>query len=106
MKTGVELIAIARGKQLAKGRTIALDVKYNSEAQLISAAHIISHYFLHEINHVIDDETMEHLIEASELMALGWDTNYLKKALKKPYIERLAIAGALIAAEIDRIQNK
>jgi len=33
----------------------------------------------------------------------GWDESYFAKLLDKPYKERLVIAGALIAVEIDRL---
>ena len=32
----------------------------------------------------------------------GWDKELFEKMVDKPHIERLTIAGALIAAEIDR----
>lgn len=34
-----------------------------------------------------------------------WDLKWMKQIHSKPYRERLAIAGALIAAEIDRIDR-
>jgi hypothetical protein len=90
--TGIELIAAERQEQIEKhGRSIEADVKYNRTGQLVSGA--IS------------------LIRAEhrgfwEEMPMNWDVAICKKMAKKSYKERLVIAGALIAAEIDRLNNK
>lgn len=36
----------------------------------------------------------------------NWDKAIFDKMISKPWKQRLIIAGALIAAEIDRIQNQ
>ncbi len=36
----------------------------------------------------------------------GWNKELHNKMMNKPYKDRLIIAGALIAAEIDRINRK
>lgn len=102
METGLSYIIEARIKQLLNGRTIELDVQNNKDNQLIIAAQLISNPDL-DSN---DNETIEFLIDVSELTELGWNRVYLTKLLYKPYVERLAIAGGLIAAEIDRINNQ
>ena len=99
MKTGLNYIVDARNKQLAKGRTVELDVQNNKDNQLIIAAQLISNPDLDNN----DIETLEFFIDVSEVAELGWSRGYLKKVMRKPYIERLAIAGGLIAAEIDKI---
>lgn len=99
MKTGLNYIVDARNKQLTEGRTIELDIFHNNSNQLITAAHLISNYTIEEA----DKQTITFLIDLSELASLGWSRHYLIRLLNKPYIERLAIAGALIAAEIDRV---
>lgn len=97
MKTGIELIAQERKEQIEKhGRTVASDVKYNSAGQLSCAARLLSEPG--EYN----PETIWDLINGSE--PAGWDIELFKKMMLKPELQRLVIAGALIAAEIDRLQ--
>lgn len=93
MKTGVELIAAERQEQIEKhGRTISQDVVYNSgiEKPLTKAASAL---------------TIEHGTLAMDFMCpANWDKEIWDKMMRKSYKERLIIAGALIAAEIDRLQ--
>jgi len=87
-KTGVELIADERKEQIEKhGRTIKKDVKLNGQEQLRRA----TIYLL---------QTDRHSVHAP----FGWSDSIWEKMMNKPYKERLIIAGALIAAEIDRLQ--
>lgn len=89
MKTGIELIAIERQEQIEKHhRTIAQDKELNADKQLSFAAKIL-----------ISNSRIEQ--EAS--CPKGWDLTLFRKMINKGYKERLIIAGALIAAEIDRI---
>lgn len=91
MKTGIELIAQERAEQLEKhGRTIEKDVNENNFHQLKHAAIMLLDGYPHQ------DEDNDVPFKWDEKI---WDHMYLKS--KK---ERLVIAGALIAAEIDRIQ--
>lgn len=86
MKTGIELIAEERQEQITKhGRAIDKDIEQNHEGQLITGAIAIIK---------ADD---------SEMPADWNDLILNQKMVDKPYKERLVIAGALIAAEIDRI---
>lgn len=90
MKTGIELIAQERKEQIDKhGRTVERDVAINSNHQLVKA--VIS---MLESN---GPRGMERNCPK------GWDSVLWKKIVGKPYQERLIIAGALIAAEIDRL---
>jgi hypothetical protein len=95
MKTGIELIEIERTEQIEKhGRTVEKDVKTNYLCQLSFAAAILScpnpiQYMSKENNYSCPD---------------GWSQKIWDKIRVKPYKERLIIAGALIAAEIDRLQ--
>lgn len=87
-KTGIELIAEERREQIEKhGRTIDQDVQLNYDGQLRQAAASL-------MGQRQTNEDPE-----------GWNTAIWVKMLKKPIKERLIIAGALIAAEIDRLQN-
>lgn len=90
-KSGIELIAQERQEQIEKhGKTVEYDVENNSDKQLRWAA--------------------ERLLASDEKAlpdwqpAPGWDKELFDKMYEKPYKERLIIAGALIAAELDRLQ--
>lgn len=85
MKSGIELIAQERMEQVEKhGRTIHLDVIENSHRELRYGAVAL-----------LSDDLRQ--------MPLAWDESICLKMINKPYKERLIIAGALIAAEIDRL---
>jgi len=93
MKSGIELIAIERQDQIEKhGRSISQDAVYNSgfEKPLTKAASALSIEHGHSLLHFMKPD--------------GWDNDIWNKMICKPYKERLIIAGALIAAEIDRLQ--
>ena len=86
MKTGIELIAIERQEQIEKhGRTIHYDIENNTDSQLQLGAEAL-----------LDNDF-------DKFPAL-WDDAICYKMLEKSLKERLIIAGALIAAEIDRLQ--
>lgn len=90
-KTGIELIAQERREQIEKhGRTIENDVSWNDNQQLPTAAMLL-------IDGGIKNEMM---------CPTDWDNDIWLKMVRKTYKERLIIAGALIAAEIDRLQNQ
>lgn len=93
MKTGIELIAQERQEQIEKhGRTVEADVALNSSGQLATAAEML---LAADHEEGIDPECFPE----------GWSRDICNAMLNKPYKERLVIAGALIAAEIDRIAN-
>lgn len=85
---GIELIAQERAEQIEKhGRTVQRDVEENRFNQLIDAVIM--------------------LLQTNRFkMGLPsfWDGKIWKHMIEKPYKDRLIIAGALIAAEIDRLQ--
>lgn len=92
MKTGIELIADERGEHFTKhGRTIEGDYYDNDSEELrMAAAALIGN-------------------EMKDGIYLGkfptvWDQEICRHMAEKSYKERLIIAGALIAAEIDRLQ--
>jgi hypothetical protein len=93
--TGIELIAQERKEQIEMHNISILDdVSYNSDMQLSFAAAILTcpypeQYALKENNYACPE---------------GWDLKRWNKMRKKIYKERLIIAGALLAAEIDRLQ--
>lgn len=85
MKTGVELIAEERQEQIEKHKwDIEHDACYHNE-ELITAALFC-----------IDPWRFE--------WPWGWIENFRTKIRYKNRINQLKVAGALIAAEIDRLQ--
>jgi len=89
MKTGIELIAQERKEQIEKhGRTIFSDTDVNRSEQLRLGA----------IRLIVDSYDRECLNPND------WNIKAWQKMAAKDYKERLIIAGALIAAEIDRLQ--
>lgn len=97
MNTGIELIIKKRESQLAKGYTPEEDLLTNNSCQLLNAIHVMVFY------QNIDKDSESNIL--SKIPA-NWDKQVWLKMCRKPYTERLAIAGALIAAEIDRIQQQ
>ncbi|MBK6393218.1 MAG: hypothetical protein IPF70_22185 [Saprospiraceae bacterium] len=91
MKSGIELIAEERAEQLSKhNRTVEKDVRENGSYQLAIGASKLLAYPAECHNY--------------QLPPTGWSVDIYKKMRDKPYKERLIIAGALIAAELDRLQ--
>lgn len=86
--TGIELIAQERLEQKTKhGRTLQRDCNENKDLQLSQAA--------------------EALIEGDlSWMPDSWEEAICARMIGKSYRERLIIAGALIAAELDRLNCK
>lgn len=84
---GITRVVIERLEQLVKhGRTVKQDAEFNNRGQLCLAATF--------------------LISPSgygEIVPKGWNEEIWQKMIAKPYKDRLAIAGALICAEIDRL---
>lgn len=98
-KTGIQLIAEERQEQITKHRiTVAYDVEHNDDEELaLAAAALCTPYDL-------EDYTEEEILESRYgETPEKWDDGLCRKLVKKPTIERLKIAGALIAAEIDRL---
>jgi hypothetical protein len=91
MKTGIELIAEERAEQVTKHHiNTGMDVLHNSKEQLRMGAMAL-----------LEDTE----IKSTGSFPMSWDEDLCMKMIVKPYKERLIIAGALIAAEIDRLQS-
>jgi len=106
MNTGIELIAEERAEQLGKhNRTIEDDVLYNDSTELVRAAMGLAF-----TGHFTFEQLESPLIQAHLLdlrlrsKPVKWGIEIWENMCNKTYVERLAIAGALIAAEIDRVQ--
>ena len=84
--TGAEFITKERNEQLEKhGISVAADYEFNPNGQLLDAAIAI--------------------IATNQIYwPKVWDSETYTKIRRKPREEQLAIAGAWIAAEIDRLQ--
>lgn len=94
-ETGIELIAAERQKQIDKhgftGYHHACHPEWYDNFQLQYAATTL---LMHEFEEVVD--TVDNLPD-------GWDQDWFDKLNAKQRKERLIIAGALIAAELDRL---
>lgn len=89
-KTGIELIAKERHEQIEKhGKTIDFDIEFNGDYQLSEAAAKLCQKELDVCDYTEPKE---------------WSEEVWEKMVDKSYRDRLVISGALIAAEIDRIQ--
>jgi hypothetical protein len=93
---GLDLIKQERIEQIEKhGRTLERDVKENNHYQLSEAAGLLC----------APDPEADFAVELHECCPVDWDEAIWVKMMSKPYKDRLVIAGALIAAEIDRITS-
>ena len=90
MKTGIELIAEERKEQIEKhGFDLEFETEFNSSGELREAA----------IAAICESGSADIFKFPST-----WDFEIKMIVTIKSYRDRLVIAGALIAAEIDRIQ--
>lgn len=97
-KTGVELIAQERKEQIEKhGRSIESDVANNDAGQMLWMAE-----WLIQAGNFSEDAALR---VATSYCPYDWNEKIIFKMMMKPPKQRLIIAGALIAAEIDRLQN-
>lgn len=97
-KTGVQLIADERQfKQIERhGFTAehhANNPQWYANGQLISAAHMISEYDA--------DDEISYLYR--DMPPLNWDKEWWQRLCDQPKMDRLIMAGAFIASEIDRL---
>jgi len=105
MKTGIELISEERKNQIENNKySIENDVLVNDIWQLTDAANKLLDRprmcfdgFSMSLGSIRLNNDKEH--------PFGWNVEQWNKMLSKQYKERLIIAGALIAAEIDRFQE-
>ncbi|MDY8137588.1 hypothetical protein [Aquimarina sp. 2201CG5-10] len=93
--TGIELITKERKEQIEiHNRTIEDDKKFNTDYQLSYAGCCL-----------VWTEIDNFLLDCRYRPPTGWGLQSWHNMLDKPYKERLIIAGALIAAEIDRLNH-
>lgn len=97
--TGLELICQERAEHFSKhNRSAEQDKLTNFEYQLPDAASAL-------IAPVPEGMEETFVNVNKDYPPIGWDKAIWENMLKKPYKERLVIAGSLIAAEIDRISE-
>jgi hypothetical protein len=95
MKTGIELIAAERQEQIEKHGFDQLHDSENDSKQLRKAAT----YLLTGVKDYIPEWEYKWYLKLSSKI-------YKAMSSKEGEIELLKVAGALIAAEIDRLQNE
>jgi hypothetical protein len=95
IESGIDLIAKERSKQL-ETISVESDRVNCAKFQLIKAACAL-------LLNTKDVQTKDDLNVMESMMPQDWIYSIWKNMIRKPYKERLIIAGALIAAEIDRI---
>jgi len=101
MKTGIELITEERQKQITKHGFTAEHHALNSEKwykeyQLTTCASLLIHQ---DQENGLNDA----LIDLGKSQLNNWDLDWFDNMMRRPDKERLIIAGALIAAELDRL---
>lgn len=85
-KTGVELIAEERQEQIKKHGHTAEKDDLKVDEELVGVARYI-------------------LFANNDYLPKGYDRDDIMQIFTRPRIEQLAIAGAMLAAEIDRLQR-
>jgi len=95
-QTGIELIAQERKEQIEKhGISVEEDVEVNVSDELRLAAHTLTSV---RSKITVDGDLIR------PFNPWPWKEYAWVKICKKSYKDRLVVAGALIAAEIDRLQ--
>lgn len=97
MKTGIELISDERKEQIEKhGFSVTKDAEFYEDYELIQAALFCI------------DLTTEtgYGLKTGIMWPEDWGKKFKKKIMAKDKIGQLKVAGALIAAEIDRLQTQ
>ena len=95
MKTGVELIAEERQKQIDKhgftGEHHVKNPQWYDEFQLQDAAILLLSKEIHQ--------------RPENEYPLNWERDWFLDLMRRNRMQRLVIAGALIAAELDRLKG-
>lgn len=92
---GIKLVLEEREKQIQAGYSVERDVKENKDGQLLEAAIWLI------------KSTQEDLLEKATplLSPANWDAKKWSSMFQKKETERLAIAAALLCAELDRCER-
>lgn len=115
MKTGIELIAEERQEQIKKhNRSADHDDKHNTGELANAAAICASTFKIYHKHEYANNIHFDALTMKGWELPLNWNGNVLLDNCENPLlnssykirIHQLKVAGALIAAEIDRLQRK
>lgn len=90
MKTGIELMSEERQKQITKHG--------------FTGEHHFNHPEWYDKHQLIEASMKLSYVIPNDEAPYNWDKDWFSHLCNRPYEERLIISGALIAAEIDRIQ--
>ena len=106
MKTGIELIAEERKRQIEKeGWTEEYDDVTHKDGQLGDAAACYAMTLMSRFSgHFEDVETVNHEVTTTFDRVWPWENNWFKPTPENR-IHELVKAGALIVAEIERLQR-
>lgn len=100
MHDGIDQIIEERHKHFIKERTIAKDVAFNSNNELISAIMMLAAKIgFNRTGQLMPNEAF------NDLRPETWDKGKCLKYVQRAEIEQLKMIGAFAAAEIDRLQN-
>ena len=98
--TGIELIAAERARQVEKeGWTSEHDDEHNNEELALAAC-----YYALPAPLTVTYGRGEYIIKPNSLFPGEWSEEWMKRSNDR--IRNLVKAGALIAAEIDRLQRR
>ena len=92
---GIAAFDMERANQIYKGHTVESDVEHNDDYELAIGAQLIA---FTPNEHMDASDRYEMLLKLT-----GWDPYFCETVLEKSYKDRLRIAGALLAAEYDRV---
>jgi len=110
MKTGIELIAEERQEQIEKHEWMAKHDDKHDDGSLINAALICaSDGILYRKKEYAHNTTFDKVELHGWKLPIKYNGNILianYKSTKKERIHQLKVAGALIAAEIDRLNRQ
>jgi hypothetical protein len=105
MKNGIELIAEERQRQIEKeGWSFEHDAMHDSDELAFAA---VAYALPYETVDLGDDDTLVNpvIVKIRRIKFWPWEWNFWRPSPKNR-VRELVKAGALIAAEIDRIQAK
>lgn len=106
MKTALELIANERQRQITQEEyTLEHDDAVNNHYQLSQAASLLCYIDPEELSADIEDHDLE-IYDFRHTCPVQWDGNNFNSMMNQSYEDRLIKAGALILAEIERLQRK
>lgn len=104
---GVKLIAVERAEQIQKhGWSLKQDAVTKNHYQLSQAASLLCWVDPEDVGGVcVSTGPKGDVYDFSHCCPSDWDELVFNKMMNKPYDHRIKVAGALLAAELDRINE-